>query len=68
MQFVRLVYFCALFLNNKIFLKCFEELFFTQSVQVAHNAVVVDDIELVIRETNGKEIVVFLVTRVIRIL
>ena len=57
MQFVRLIDLRALFFDLEIFCQLTKELLLTKSVQILHHAVIVDNVELVIRETNGQEII-----------
>ena len=59
--------FSAFFFNDEVFSYSSEEFFFCETVQIFNYAVVVDDVELVVRETNCQEVVVFFVATVVRV-
>ena len=64
----RLVDVRSLFLHHEVLLQRLQELLRRQSVQVLHHPVVVDDGELLGRETHRHEVIVFLIAPVVRIL
>ena len=67
-QTVGLIDLRTFLLYHEIFFQSLEELLFAQAVQVFYYAIVVYDIELVIREANGEEVVVFFFTRMVGVL
>ena len=68
MQGRRLVDVRALLLHHEVLLQRFQEFLRRESVQVFYHPVVVDDGELLGRETYRHEVVVFLVAPMIRVL
>ena len=68
MQGCRLVDVRTLFFHYEVLLQRFQERLRSQSVQILHHPVVVDDSKLLGRETYRHEVVVFLVAPMVRIL
>ena len=68
MQFVGTIFFRTFFLHHEVLTQCVQELFGGQAVEILHYAVVVDDGQLVGRETYGHEIIIFFVTFVVGVL
>ena len=66
-KFSRSVDVSTFFFNDEVFGNSSEELFFSEAVQIFHYAVVVDDVELVVREANSEEVVIFFVATVVRV-
>ena len=52
----------------KVLFQGLQELFLTEAVQVLHHTVIINDCEVTLRETNCHEVVVLLISRVVRIL
>ena len=68
MELAWLVDLSALLAYIKVLCKSCKKLLLSKSVEVLHNAVVVDDLEVALRECNSHEIVVLLLTSVVWIL
>ena len=68
MESARLEDLYAFFAYVKVFSQSFQKLLFCQTVEVLHHAVVVNDLELAVRECDSHEVVVFFLTGVLRIL
>ena len=68
MEFARLVDLTAFLAYFEIFCKSGKKFSRSKSVEVLHDAVVVDDLELAVREGNRHEIVVLLLSCMVRIL
>ena len=68
MQPAGLVDLRTFFLYLKVFCEGFQKLFLCQSVQILHHTVVVDDLELAVREGHCHEVIVFLFAVVVRVL
>ena len=68
MELAWLVDLCAFLLHVEISCESLEKLLLSQTVEVLYNAVVVDDLELAVRECYSHEVVVLLVTSMVRVL
>ena len=53
MQRIRFVDIRTFVFDNEVLFEGFEELLVRQAVQIFHHAVIIDDIELIIREAYG---------------
>ena len=68
MQTGRFIDFSAFFFYRKILADSSQELFRRQAIQVFYNTVVINNGQLVSRETNGHEVIIFFITGMICIL
>ena len=68
MKALRLIDFRSFFLDDKVLSDSCQEFFGSQTVQVFHHTIIIDDSQLIGRETNSHEIIIFFVTLMIWIL
>ena len=68
MQTSRFIDFSAFFFYRKILADSSQELFRRQAIQVFYNTVVINNGQLVSRETNGHEVIIFFITGMVYIL
>ena len=68
MQTGRFIDICTLFFYNKILIQCSKKLFESQPVEVFYYTVIVDDSQLIGRETYSHEIVILFIATMVRVL
>ena len=68
MQFSRMINLRTHIFNREMFAQFSQQLLFGQTVQIFYNAVVINDFQLMIREMNSHEEVIFFRTIVVRVL
>jgi len=68
MQCIRFIDIRSFFFDDKILFESFKELCGSQSVKVFHYTVIINDSQLIGRETHSHEIIILFVTMMVRIL
>ena len=65
MQAGRFIDVRAFFFYYKVFIKCSQELFRSQTIKIFHHTVVINDGQLICREANSHKVIIFFITAMI---